>query len=98
MTSWNEDDADRQWKDCTCNSNNYYSYVVMTCKGYYSTISFFSIYKPPGCVAPNDISICSIVGRTWGELKWFPLKETLLFSVMGIIIIHINTDSIITLW
>lgn len=32
------------------------------------------IFKPPGCVAPNDMSICSIVGWTWGELKCTPLK------------------------
>ena len=29
----------------------------------------------PGWVAPNDMSICSIVGWTWGELKCTPLKE-----------------------
>lgn len=29
---------------------------------------------PPGCVAPNDWSICSIVGAMAWELKWTPLK------------------------
>ena len=32
-------------------------------------------YKPPGWVAPKDMSICSIVGWTCGELKWTPLNE-----------------------
>lgn len=31
---------------------------------------------PPGCVAPNDWSICSIVGAMAWELKWTPLKHT----------------------
>lgn len=30
---------------------------------------------PPGWVAPNDWSTCSIVGCIWGELKWTPLKS-----------------------
>lgn len=33
------------------------------------------IFLPPGCVAPNEWSICSNVGGTSGEQNTFPLKE-----------------------
>ena len=32
------------------------------------------ILLPPGCVAPNEWSICSNVGGTSGEQNTFPLK------------------------
>lgn len=40
---------------------------------------------PPGCVAPNDWSICSIVGAMAWELKWTPLKT------------HTHTQSVLCL-